>query len=342
MLPTHFSLAVNYTPKVKDHEEITVPGYIKRQSGLRACAMLPKLLMFRFFKSMSTTPLSIRDRTIFDGFFVKNVLKFLYVFWFKLSGWKPIENPPEGAGVTIAAPHTSNWDIVYALGAAILFDVKIYFSIKESWCRLPIIGRFILWTGGIPINRSAGAKGQVDLIRDFVNKHKHERVFFLFTPEGTRGDVQKWKTGFYHVAQETGLPIFLAKVDYRKKESGVFHSFDLTGDKEKDIANLQESYASVCGKFPSQQYPAYRGPLPEISALETAVLRALYKFKGHATQAEILAKSKLEVVTAQMLDFLVDKGVVERVEVLENGERVTRYHITVAGSGCLFHMAPTL
>ncbi|TNC79814.1 MAG: acyltransferase [Oleiphilus sp.] len=291
---------------------------------------------------MSNKPIRIRDKTIFDGFLFKNLLKLVYSLWFRLSGWKAIENPPEGAGITIAAPHTSNWDIVYALGAAIFSDVKIYFSIKESWCRLPLVGRFILWTGGIPINRNAGGQGQVAMIKEFVERHKHERVFFLFTPEGTRGGVKKWKTGFYHVAQETGLPIFLAKVDFRKKESGVFHAFELTGDKDKDIANLQESYKSVCGRFPDQQFPVYSGPLPTITARETSVLKALYALKGQATQAEIKAKARFEDLSGQMLDFLVDKGVIERLEVREGGKLVTRYTITVAGSGCLFHLAPSL
>jgi len=291
---------------------------------------------------MSDPRMQIREKTIFDGLILKNLLKALYLIWFKLSGWKAIENPPEGAGITIAAPHTSNWDIVFALGAAIIFDVKIYFSIKASWCRLPVVGRLMLWLGGIPINRSAGAKGQVQMIKTFVEANKNQRIFFLFTPEGTRGGVKQWKTGFYHVAKDTGLPIFLAKVDYRTKESGVFHAFDLSGDQERDIANLQESYKSVCGKFPAKQFPVYSGPRPSISPVETRILSALYALRGQATKAEISAKAKFEELTTEMLDFLQSKGVLERFEVRENGTSITRYQITVAGSGCLFHLAPSL
>lgn len=291
---------------------------------------------------MPKEALKIRDKTIFNGVFVKFFLKGLYLLWFKVSGWKTVENPPQGAGVTIAAPHTSNWDIVYALGAAIIFDVKIYFSIKDSWCRIPVIGRFMMWMGAMPIDRSPGAKGQVEIIREFVEKHRNERIFFLFTPEGTRGGVAKWKTGFYHVAKDTGLPIFLAKVDYRTKESGVFHSFDLTDDKEADIANIQESYKSVCGRFPNEQFPVYGGPLPEISAREARVMKAVFALKGMATHAEISAKARFEELTGDMLDFLVEKGILEQTQSLEEGQVVTRYKLTVAGNGCLFHLAPSL
>jgi 1-acyl-sn-glycerol-3-phosphate acyltransferase len=183
---------------------------------------------------MAKKTLEIRDKTIFDGIFVKYILKFLYSIWFKITGWKTTGSAPDGAGITIAAPHTSNWDIVYALGAAILLDVKIYFSIKDSWCRIPVIGRIMLWMGAIPIDRSSKGQGQVELIRNFVERHKDSRIFFLFTPEGTRGEVERWKTGFYHIAEECELPIFLAKVDYRTKISGVFHSFSLTDSKEAE------------------------------------------------------------------------------------------------------------
>ena len=80
---------------------------------------------------MSDKKLEIRDRTIFDGFVARYIFKFIYFIWFKLTGWRKSPSVPEGAGITIAAPHTSNWDIIFALGAAILSNVKIYFSINS-------------------------------------------------------------------------------------------------------------------------------------------------------------------------------------------------------------------
>lgn len=144
---------------------------------------------------MTKKTLEIRDKTIFDGFFVKYILKFIFSTWFKIAGWRPTKMAPEGAGVAIAAPHTSNWDIVYALAAAIIMDVKIYFSIKDNWCRLPVVGSVIMWLGAIPIDRSSGGRGQVNQIKKFVERHKNNRVFFLFTPEGTRGKVEKMEDG---------------------------------------------------------------------------------------------------------------------------------------------------
>jgi 1-acyl-sn-glycerol-3-phosphate acyltransferase len=288
---------------------------------------------------MAKKALEIRDKTIFDGVFVKYILKFFFITWFKVFGWRTTPTMPEGAGITIAAPHTSNWDIFYAMGAAIIIDVKMYFSIKESWCRMPIIGSLILWMGGIPIDRTPNGKGQVALIKEFVDRHKGGRIFFLFTPEGTRGRVEKWKTGFYHVAQDCGLPIFLAQVDYRTKVSGVFHTYKLTGDKVTDVNAIQASYESIYARFPKDQYPAYSGPIPEISEREAKVMKAMYSLKEAATQAEIAAKARFEELTTEMLEFLIEKGVLEKIP---SRDGTTTYRLTMAGNGCLLHVTPSL
>lgn len=292
---------------------------------------------------MTKKPLSIREKTIFDGIFTKYFLKYLFKIWFRISGWKVCKIAPEGAGITIAAPHTSNWDFTYALGAAIIQDVKIYFSIKDSLCQVPLLGSWLMWLGAIPIDRSSNGQGQVDQIKSFINTQKNNtdknrRVFFLFTPEGTRGPVTKWKTGFYHIALGCNLPIFLAKVDYQTKETGVFHTFKLTGDKDDDIQAIQASYKSIHGKFITDQFPTYSGKLPLISDSEAAIIRALYSFKGVATKMEINTKAKLAELSNTMLSILVDKGLLERCEDCLQSKEST-YQLTFAGKGYFLHLA---
>jgi len=290
---------------------------------------------------MAKKALTIRENTIFDGVFTKYFLKFIFSIWFKLAGWKLCKTAPEGAGVAIAAPHTSNWDFVYALGAAILQDVKIYFSVKDSLCRVPLLGTWMMYLGAIPIDRSAKGVGQVEQIKSFINSQKLNRVFFLFTPEGTRGAVAKWKTGFYHVAQGCELPIFLAKVDYLSKEAGVFHTFKLTENKENDIKAIQASYETVKGKFPDDQFPAYTGQMQKISEAEAKIIKALYSFKGVATKVEITAKAKLSGLSTSMLDFLIEKGLLEKITSTDKDVEPT-YQLTFAGRGYFLHLAPSV
>ncbi len=290
---------------------------------------------------MTKKNLTIRERTIFDGLFTKYFLKSFFTLWFKLAGWKVCKHPPEGAGVAIAAPHTSNWDFIYALGAAVIQDVKIYFSIKDSLCKVPVLGSLLMWLGAMPIDRSSKGQGQVEQITAFIDSQKGNRVFFLFTPEGTRGAVKKWKTGFYHVAQGCELPIFLAKVDYLSKETGVFHTFKLTGDKDDDIQAIQASYRSIHGKHINDQYPPYIGQLPSISEAEAAVIKALYSLKGVATKMEITAKAKLTKLSSNMLTLLIDKGLLEKNPVSGSANEST-YQLTFAGKGYFLHLTPTI
>ena len=290
---------------------------------------------------MAKKALTIREQTIFDGIFTKYFLKFIFTIWFKLAGWKLCKIAPEGAGVAIAAPHTSNWDFVYALGAAILQDVKIYFSVKDSLCRVPVLGTWMMYLGAIPIDRSAKGIGQVEQIKRFINSQKLNRVFFLFTPEGTRGLVPKWKTGFYHVAQGCKLPIFLAKVDYLSKEAGVFHTFNLTDNKNDDIKAIQASYKTVQGKFPLAQYPAYTGRMQKISDTEAKIIKAMYTFKGMATKVEITAKAKLSGLSTNILDFLIEKGLLEKCPDAEKSGEPS-YQLTFAGRGYFLHLSPSI
>jgi hypothetical protein len=68
----------------------------------------------------------------------------------------------------------------------------------------------------------------------------------------------------------------------------------------------------------------------------------MYALNDLATPKEISALAKIEEITQEMLDFLVEKGVLARYEREENNKTVIRYKITVLGSGCLFHLVPTL
>jgi len=294
---------------------------------------------------MAKQPLCIREKTIFDGRITKYFLKSIFSLWFKLAGWKVCNLAPEGAGVAIAAPHTSNWDFVYALGAAILQDVKIYFSIKESLCKVPLLGRWLMWLGAIPIDRSSKGAGQVQQIKKFIDSQKTQskngrRIFFLFTPEGTRSVVKKWKAGFYHIAQGCELPIFLAKVDYLSKETGVFHTFQPTGNKEEDIRAIQASYESIQGKYPKLQFPHYIGRLPTISDSEAAIIRALYSIKGVATKMEIGTKAKVAELSSTMLTLLIEKGLLEKSSTSKNN--TTTYQLTFAGKGYCLHLSPSV
>ena len=154
--------------------------------------------------------------------------------------------------VMIAAPHTSNWDALYARLALKALGVNVRITIKDSYMKLPF-GPFVRAMGGIGIDRRPKQEGDprpsmVQLMTDLFKVHP--KLVMLVTPEGTRSKQEQWKTGFYHVAVNAGVPIALAYMDYEKKKTGVGKVVYPTGDYEKDMHEIMEFYAQIAGKIP--------------------------------------------------------------------------------------------
>ena len=156
--------------------------------------------------------------------------------------------------VMIAAPHTSNWDALYARLGLKALGVNVRLTIKDSYMKLPF-GPFVRAMGGIGIDRSVKQAGQerpsmVQLMSDLFKTHP--KLVMLVTPEGTRAKQEQWKTGFYHVAMTAGVPIALAYMDYAKKKTGVGKIVYPTGNYEQDMAEIMAFYAEINAKHPEK------------------------------------------------------------------------------------------
>ncbi|MFV5383729.1 1-acyl-sn-glycerol-3-phosphate acyltransferase [Acinetobacter junii] len=156
--------------------------------------------------------------------------------------------------VMIAAPHTSNWDALYARLALKALGVNVRLTIKDSYMKFPF-GPFVRAMGGIGIDRSAKQEGQerqsmVQLMSDLFKTHP--KLVMLVTPEGTRAKQEQWKTGFYHVAVNAGVPIALAYMDYAKKKTGIGKIVYPSGDYQKDMTEIMAFYAEINAKFPEK------------------------------------------------------------------------------------------
>ena len=185
---------------------------------------------------------------------VHRVFESLAALSLKSLGWT-IDNhwsPEINQCVMIAAPHTSNWDALYARLALKAMAVPVRITIKDSYMKLPL-GPFVRAMGGIGIDRRPKNAGEerpsmVQLMSDLFKTHP--KLVMLVTPEGTRSKQENWKTGFYHVAINAGVPIALAYMDYQKKTTGIGKIVYPTGDYEKDMAEIMAFYAQINPKFP--------------------------------------------------------------------------------------------
>ena len=172
---------------------------------------------------------------------------------FKLHKWKVTHFLPENIKkcVIIAAPHTSNWDFVYAMGALSVMKLKLRFTIKKEWVRFPF--KYIMKSlGALPIDRNAikngEKKGTVDAVVDLFTDRDELRL--MVTPEGTRAKMEKWKTGFYYIALKAKVPIALAFIDYKKKVCGIDKIIYPSGDFNFDMQQIMDFYKNTNGKYP--------------------------------------------------------------------------------------------
>ncbi len=174
----------------------------------------------------------------------------------KLMGWETDNHWPENLSqcVMIAAPHTSNWDALYARLALKALGVNVRLTIKDSYMQFPL-GPFVRAMGGIGIDRRPKQAGEprpsmVQVMTDLFKQHPE--LVMLVTPEGTRARQEQWKTGFYYVAVNAGVPIALAYMDYEQKKAGVGKIIHPTGNFEEDMAEIMDFYAGIQAKFPEE------------------------------------------------------------------------------------------
>lgn len=172
---------------------------------------------------------------------------------YRLTGWTCTgQTPTHRRFVIIVAPHTSNWDGFYLLLAAAMLRLRFSFFGKHTLFRGPL-GWFLARMGGIPLDRSR----HQSLVSQAVSWFKSRESFAIgIAPEGTRFLTPGWKTGFYYIALQAEVPIYLGYIDYSRKEAGILPEvITPSGDIEKDFSELRRLYSPMRGKHPQAQAP---------------------------------------------------------------------------------------
>ncbi len=168
-------------------------------------------------------------------------------------GWKVEGAVPNDLKrmVMVAAPHTSNWDYPIAIVAFMVIGIRMRYFIKDSYTKPPL-GFIFKGLGAIGVNRSR--RGNLTQFAVELLNESSEMVI-LVPAEGTRGKVEKWKTGFYHIAVEAEVPIVLGYVNYKNKIAGIGPVYYPTGDFQTDMDHIQKFYEDKVGRFPDQYNP---------------------------------------------------------------------------------------
>jgi 1-acyl-sn-glycerol-3-phosphate acyltransferase len=191
---------------------------------------------------------------------LSRAVRALLMWFYRRQGWTAVGTIPEPRRfIIIAAPHTSNWDFVYYIGLTQTLGITPHFMAKTGLFRWPM-RNFMLDMGGVPVDRKKGGNYVQAMIDEFA---KHKEFMLTIAPEGTRGAVRKWKTGFYHIAMGAKVPMVVGMMDYGKKTGGLGPMIWPTGDYEADMAKVAEVYAKVTPRHPNKQMASITGESEE-------------------------------------------------------------------------------
>ena len=168
----------------------------------------------------------------------------------KLMGWNiytrvSIDYPKS---VFIMAPHTSNMDFFVGRLAFFMYGIHPKILIKKE-AFTPLVGPLLRWLGGVPVDRGYSQKTVKKVTEEF---EKHREFHLLITPEGTRQRVGRWKRGFYFIALQAKVPIYLGFLDYHRKEGGVGKMIIPSGDFEADFKIIEDFYRDKHARHPEK------------------------------------------------------------------------------------------
>lgn len=170
-----------------------------------------------------------------------------FIFW--LAGWKIDETGPKvPKAVIVVGPHTSNWDFIIGRLSFILYGLKGRYLVKKELF-FPPLGWFLKWIGAIPVDRKQKSNLTEDVAKLF---DKTDSLYIVFSPEGTRDYNPNWKKGFYYIAQNAKVPIYICYMDYEKKIGGFHSILEPTGDVDKDIEYIKSIMRQYKGRFPEK------------------------------------------------------------------------------------------
>lgn len=167
----------------------------------------------------------------------------LRTFGYKIEG----QFPNERKMILIASPHTSNWDLLFAIGVIMALGVRLNFMMKKEGFVFPFKTLFI-GLGGVPIDRNKPKRTVIQILKAFKSR---DTFWLVMAPEGTRQSVAKWQPGFVRIAHKAGVPIFVMGIDSRTK---TLHLDKMVAASAKTIQQAEElrlySREKYCGLNP--------------------------------------------------------------------------------------------
>jgi hypothetical protein len=175
-----------------------------------------------------------------------------------------------------------------------------------------VFGRWLRWVGGVPVDRR-DPRGMVgDMVDRFHRaRDADEFIWLALAPEGTRSYSDHWRSGFYRVALQAGVPLGLCVLRLRRapRRHRQLHP-QLSGDA-----------AGGHGRHRAAPTAHRQGCRPELAAPDAAAPQRHAERPSQGGQA-----MKREDAVTQVRSWLLglQQRIVDAVEAEDPGERFIR------------------
>ncbi|MFA6218696.1 MAG: lysophospholipid acyltransferase family protein [Erythrobacter sp.] len=190
------------------------------------------------------------------------VVRRALVALYRWKGWRLEGRRPDcDKFIILGAPHSSNWDFVFFLGATHELGIRPSFMGKASLFKWPLT-HFMLDMGGIPVDRSKRANYVEQIAGAFA---RASDLALVIAPEGSRAFTGDWRSGFYHIAMAADVPIVPAWVDNAAMRGGIGEPIVPTGDYRADLARIIAFYRAKmpdCERFVTVENGLLAGEAP--------------------------------------------------------------------------------
>src|SRR4051812_26671197 len=165
----------------------------------------------------------------------------------RIAGWRiEGEVPDEPKLVLVGAPHTTNFDFVLTKLTAAAVGVRLHWVGKQSlfprWLA-PLARRL----GGIPVDRASSVGFVESMVAEFGRR---DRFFLALMPAGSRATPDSWRSGFFYIAREAGVPMFLVGFDWGRRTmrlGPVLHALADAG-YEEEVARIRRHFDGLSGR----------------------------------------------------------------------------------------------
>jgi 1-acyl-sn-glycerol-3-phosphate acyltransferase len=165
----------------------------------------------------------------------------------RVAGWR-IEGdvPDEPKLVVIGSPHTTNFDFVLTKLTAGALGVRLFWVGKRSLFPRPLEW-LVRGLGGIPVDRTSSEGFVESMAAEF---RRRDRFYLALMPAGSRSNPNRWRSGFYYIARNADVPLFLIGFDWGTRTMRLGPMLHPRADAtyEDELANIQAKFDDLTGR----------------------------------------------------------------------------------------------